>query len=86
MLYVYVLRSKKDGKLYIGKTRDLRKRLEKHSKGDVPSTKTIRPLELIYYEAFIDISDWSKEELFLKSGVGKEPLKQRLLNSLLLKY
>ena len=52
MFYVYVLRSKKDGKLYIGFTSDLRSRLQTHREGEVTSTSYRRPLELIYYEAY----------------------------------
>lgn len=78
MLYVYVLISLKDGKLYTGKTRDLKKRVDKHIAGLVPATKGRLPLELIYYEAFFNRTDWGKEELFLKSGIGRESLRHRL--------
>ncbi len=57
MYYTYVLRSKKDGKLYTGFTSDLKLRLEKHQKGQVESTKDRRRLELIYYKACIDRDD-----------------------------
>lgn len=60
MFYTYVLRSKKDNKLYIGFTPDLKSRVEKHNKGLVVSTKKRRPLELVYYEACL------KEERVLK--------------------
>ena len=82
MFYVYILKSLKDGKLYIGKTKNLRNRLELHNKKRIKSTKGRTPLTLIYYEAFINKTDWSKEELFLKSGVGKESLKYRLNKTL----
>jgi len=52
MFYVYVLQSLKDGNLYIGKTKDLRKRLKKHLNAEVPSTKYRLPLKLVYYEAY----------------------------------
>lgn len=51
MFYVYVLRSLKDGKLYTGFTEDLRRRIEKHNRGQEPSTKHRAPFELVYYEA-----------------------------------
>ena len=78
MYYVYVLRSLKDSKLYTGKTRDLRARFEKHNLGEVPATKTRRPLELIYYEAYITKDDAMGRELFLKSGSGRRFLKKQL--------
>ena len=49
--YTYVLKSSKDNKLYIGHTNNLKKRLVEHNKGVVDSTKSRRPLKLIYYEA-----------------------------------
>ena len=82
MYYVYTLKSLRDGKLYTGKTSDLKKRLEKHYNGEVPATRRRRPLKLIYYEAFENKTDCGAEELFLKSGIGRESLKHRLKNSL----
>ena len=52
MFYVYILKSKKDKKCYIGSTNDLKRRFEEHNKGKIFSTKYRRPLILIYYEAF----------------------------------
>lgn len=50
--YTYILRSKKDGNLYIGSTKCLKARLEEHIKGRVPSTKSRRPLMLIGWRKF----------------------------------
>ena len=52
MYYVYIFQSQKDKKLYIGFTSNLKKRIRKHQAGEVTSTKTRRPLRLIFYEAF----------------------------------
>lgn len=76
--YVYVLQSKKDGKLYTGCTNDLKVRLKKHNKGKVNSTKDRKPLILIYYEACLSKYDTYKRERYLKSGYGKNYLKNRL--------
>ncbi len=76
--YLYVLQSEKDGKLYIGKTKDLRQRLKKHLKGDVRSTKSRLPLKLIYYEAYSNKEKYAKQELFYKSGIGRETLKHKI--------
>ena len=82
MYYVYVLRSRKDGKLYIGRSTDLRRRIKQHLNGEVLATKGRRPLELLYYEAFSNGTDCGREELFLKSGIGRESLKHRLERTL----
>ena len=47
--YIYVLKSKKDNKMYTGYTKDLKLRFEQHNKGLVDSTKNRQPLKLIYY-------------------------------------
>lgn len=50
--WVYILKSKKDNRFYIGSTNNLSKRMEEHNEGKVISTKHRRPVELVYYEAF----------------------------------
>ena len=66
MFYVYILRSKKDGNLYIGYSKDLRRRLEEHNLGKSASTKPRIPFELIYYEAYKSQEDALKREHMLK--------------------
>ena len=78
MYYTYVLQSMKDGNLYTGFTEDLKLRFEQHKKGLVESTKSRRPLKLIYYEACLHQSDATKREKYLKSFHGKMFLKRRL--------
>jgi len=76
--YVYVLQSKKDGKFYTGFTRDLRKRLEQHQTGKTTSTKGRGSLALIYYEASRNEDDAFSRERYLKTGMGKRYLKNRI--------
>ena len=52
MYYTYILKSKKNGRLYIGSTNDLERRLEEHNSGRCYSTKNLVPLKIIYYKAF----------------------------------
>ena len=78
MHYVYVLLSRRDGKLYTGFTSDLKRRLREHDSGNVESTKNRRPLELVYYEACLNHEDAIAREKYLKSGVGKRYLKNCL--------
>ena len=68
MYYVYILISKKDKRLYIGYTHDLKRRLVEHSRGNVESTKDRRPLELLGYEAYHCKDDAASRERYLKSG------------------
>lgn len=76
--YTYVLRSNKDGKLYIGSTHNLGERLEAHNQGSVESTKNRRPLELIYYEASTGKQKAEKREKYFKTGFGRKFLKDRI--------
>ncbi len=78
MYYTYVLISLKDKHLYTGSTNDLRKRLMEHNSGKVFSTKYRCPFELIYYEACLNAQDARSREKYLKTGMGKRYLKNRL--------
>ena len=83
MFYAYLLRSKKDNKLYIGYTNDLRRRLREHNSGKNKSTKYRRPLELIYYEAYKSEQDARRREKNLKLfGKALGGLKHRINLSL----
>ena len=78
MYYTYVLRSGTDSQLYTGSTNDLRRRLNEHNNGKVSSTKNRVPFELIYYEACLNEQDARAREKYLKTGMGKRYIKNRL--------
>ncbi|MBI5198422.1 MAG: GIY-YIG nuclease family protein [Nitrospirae bacterium] len=70
--FVYILRSLKDGSIYVGISKDPEQRLQNHNYGDSKYTKGHRPYELIYKEKFIDRVSARKREKYLKSGTGRE--------------
>jgi len=76
--YVYVLLSLKTGEWYIGSTRDLRKRISSHNHGDNIATKGARPWKLIYAELGLNREDARAREKYLKSGMGRRYLKNRM--------
>lgn len=76
--YVYVLRSKKDGKWYTGCSKDLRKRLAEHQSNQGGYTKGHGPFSLIYYEACRVSEDAFAREQYLKTGMGRRYLRNRL--------
>jgi putative endonuclease len=78
MWYNYILESAKSGYWYTGFTNDLRKRFNQHNTGKSTYTKNRGPWKLIYYEACLNKEDARSRELYLKSGMGKRYLKQRL--------
>lgn len=83
MYYVYVLISKKDGKFYTGSTDDLKRRMYEHNSGKVAWTSKCKPVHLIYYEASINEIDARRREKYLKSGMGKKYIRQRLQHYLM---
>lgn len=78
MYYIYILKSLKDNKLYIGQTSDLQKRISEHNSGLVKSTRYRMPLKLIYKEVYKTRSEAFKRERELKLlSAGK--FKKKLL-------
>jgi putative endonuclease len=78
MHYVYVLRSTKSEQWYTGCTNDLKKRFKEHNQGKVYSTRYFFPMEIIYYEACLNQQDAYAREKYLKTGMGKRYIKNRL--------
>jgi len=78
--FTYVLKSQKDGMLYIGYTENLDKRILEHNSGKVKSTKYRTPFELVYYEACRNLEDALHREKYLKSTYGHRYLKNRMKN------
>ncbi len=83
MFFVYLLKSIKDDKLYIGYTNNLRRRIEEHNAGKSMSTKPRAPFRLIYYEAYTSEEDAFQREQNLKlQSRAMTGLKKRLMNTL----
>jgi len=77
-MFVYILESLKDGKHYIGCSGDVDKRLDRHNKGGVKSTRNRIPLKLIYKEEVFSYRDARKRETELKKMKGGFQLKELL--------
>ncbi|NCN94937.1 GIY-YIG nuclease family protein [Candidatus Wolfebacteria bacterium] len=77
MWYVYVLQNSQK-KWYIGSTKDLRKRILSHNSGKNKSTKHGLPWRIIYCEISLSMEDARAREKYLKSGMGRRYLKNRL--------
>lgn len=71
MYTVYILKSLKASKIYVGYTEIHPKdRLEQHNAGSNKWTKIYSPFKLIYYETFICKADAIRREKFFKTGQG----------------
>jgi putative endonuclease len=75
---IYVIQSKITKRWYAGYTGDLRKRFNQHNAKAVYYTKKRGPFDLIYYEACLQEQDARDRERYLKSGMGKRYLQNRL--------
>jgi len=75
MFYVYVLKCS-DDKPYIGCAHDLKERLSRHNKRNVPATKDRLPVKLINYFAFSNKYTAFEFEKYLKSGSGRAFIKK----------
>ena len=80
---VYLLRSKKNGTIYIGCASNLKKRLKEHKEGKNYSTRKLLPIELIYIEGYKSKKDAFEREKHLKyHSSALRHLKIRLQNIL----
>lgn len=71
---VYVIQGK-DGELYKGITSNLEQRLISHNSGFSRWTKNRSPFRVVYIENNYSKTEALKRERFLKSGKGREFLK-----------
>ena len=76
MHQVYILKSLKDFRTYVGHSEDVVVRLAEHNSGKVKATFNRRPLEIIYTEDVVTLKEAKAREKYWKSGVGRRKLKQ----------
>lgn len=87
MFYIYVLKSLKNQKHYVGMTgQDPSQRLTEHDRGTSYWTYRNGPFRLIYQEQYADKEFARKREKFLKSGRGREFLKRKLTDVSLINH
>jgi putative endonuclease len=80
MYYTYVLQSEKSGKLYIGHTENLERRLKEHNSNQTKSIKNKGPWNLIFKKEFQSRSDAMKFEAKLKSLKNRKYILDNLNN------
>jgi putative endonuclease len=73
MHYVYVLKSKKNSKRYVGYTQKKpSERLHDHNTGSNVWTRQNGPFDLIYFESFSEKRSAREREKYLKTGAGRK--------------
>lgn len=72
MAYVYILKSEKNNKYYIGSTEDYIRRVKQHESGNVTFTRNIRPIKLALVQEYADINEARRIEKRLKKLKRKD--------------
>ena len=67
MYYVYVLVSERNGRFYVGQTRDIVERLRRHNAGTQVATRGYEPWHLARLEQFSTRQEACARELEIKS-------------------
>ncbi len=75
-VWTYVLKSEIDGSLYVGISKDVKRRIKEHNSGKTSSNRSKTPYILILKEKCENYREARKREQFWKSGFGREKLKQ----------
>ncbi len=80
MHIVYII-SNNSGKIYIGQTSDLKKRLIEHNETGKGYTSKFRPWKLEYSEKLQTRAEAMKKERYLKTGVGRDWIKSNIMRA-----
>lgn len=80
MYTIYVLQNS-DGKLYIGQTSDLNRRIQEHNITGTGYTSKYRPWRLLWSKDFSIREEVVQQEKYLKTGAGRDWLKKNVLRA-----
>ena len=64
--YLYILRSLKNARFYIGSTNDVGRRIIEHNRGKSRYTRFAGPFELVYQKEYTTLSEARQAEYQLK--------------------
>jgi len=82
--FVYILKSDVDKSLYVGYTKNIKRRIEEHNQGLNFSTKSKKPWVLIFFEGYRSEIDAKRREKYLKTIQGSRTVKRMLKEYLFL--
>ncbi len=74
MPYVYILESLRDGRYYIGSTKNIEDRFRHHKGGFTPSTKRFGDIKLVFKQEFLSLKEARYIERKLKKLKRKDYL------------
>ncbi|NTU95988.1 MAG: GIY-YIG nuclease family protein [Bacteroidales bacterium] len=78
MYFVYILKSLKVLRYYIGSSENVARRLSDHNSGKVKSTKAYRPWKIVHTETYDSKTDALKREKQIKSYKSGNAFKKLL--------
>lgn len=81
---VYILKSQKNTRFYIGSTNNLKRRLEEHQNGRVKSTKHLLPIKLVFFKPYKTVIEARKIEYKIKRLKRKDYLEKIVKNNRIL--
>jgi putative endonuclease len=70
--YVYILKSLKNSRYYIGSTKNLDRRIAEHNSGLTKGNRYMIPFELVYKEEYSDQSTARKRESHIKKQKSRK--------------
>lgn len=76
MYYIYILKSEKDSSYYVGSTKDLNQRVERHNAGRSRYTKNRGPWKLLYSEHYDTRAQAVQREKQIKGWKNKKCIQQ----------
>ncbi len=77
--FVYVILTSDTKQFYVGYSTDLKQRLKDHrNKKGAKFLKFHSHFSLVYYEVYQNKTDARRQELFYKTGRGREVLRRKL--------
>ena len=76
MYFTYIIQSERTGRYYVGYTKDITLRLERHNLGWSKSTKSSIPWKLVHLEKFDLKSDAIKREHEIKSWKSRKKIEK----------
>ncbi len=80
MSYIVYIIKNNNGKIYIGQTSQLEKRIGEHNFTGQGYTSKYRPWHLIHKEEYLTRKDAMSREKFLKTGKGRDWIKNTILD------
>jgi len=76
MYFVYILKSQTSGHFYKGLTNNIDRRTKQHFEGKEITTKSMRPLKLVFVQVCQNRIEARSLEKYLKSGTGREIIRE----------